>query len=70
MKEVIGETAGRIWEVLREKEKVNVTQLPKTLKEKTLIVYQALGWLARENKIDYHKKGDKIFVSLSGSDKK
>ncbi|HUU49482.1 MAG TPA: winged helix-turn-helix domain-containing protein [Nitrospinota bacterium] len=70
MKEVIGKTAGRIWEVLREKEKVNVTQLPKTLKEKTLIVYQALGWLARENKIDYHKKGDKIFVSLSGNEKK
>lgn len=70
MKELIGKTAGRIWEVLREKEKVNVTQLPKTLKEKTLIVYQALGWLARENKIDYHKKGDKIFVSLSGNEKK
>ena len=29
------------------------------------IVYQALGWLAREDKINYHTQKRKIFVSLS-----
>jgi hypothetical protein len=29
------------------------------------IVYQALGWLAREDKINYHTEERKTFVSLS-----
>jgi len=33
--------------------------------EKGEIVYQALGWLVRENKIDFYKKNGKTFVSLS-----
>ena len=35
------------------------------LKEKGEIVYQALGWLTREDKKVFHKKEGKIFVSLS-----
>ena len=68
MKHGIGETAGRVWEVLNKKKSVEITSLPRTLKEKTLIVYQALGWLAREDKLVYRKKGDKIYVSLSKSE--
>lgn len=68
MREKIGDMAGKIWKTLREKEKVDVSQLPRILKEKSVIVYQALGWLAREDKINYHTKGDKIFVSLSDSE--
>ena len=40
MKNKIGEVAGRVW---------------KTLGEKGDIVYQALGWLAREDKINYYQ---------------
>ena len=68
MKHGIGETAGRVWEVLKEKKKVEITSLPRRLKEKTVIVYQALGWLAREDKIVYKKAGDKTYVSLSKSE--
>ena len=60
----IGEAAGRIWQLLKDKEEVNIAGLSKILNEKSVIVYQALGWLARENKITYHKKGGKILVSL------
>lgn len=65
MKEKIGEIAGEIWNTLREKEEVNITQLPKVLKEKNTAVYMALGWLAREDKIEYCVEGDKIFVALN-----
>lgn len=69
MKNKIGETAGKIWKVLKKKGELNVTQLPKVLNEKSAVVYQALGWLAREDKIDYKIKAAKTFVSLSESEK-
>jgi hypothetical protein len=64
MKDRIGEIAGRIWTILGEKQDVDILKLPKILKEKGEIVYQALGWLAREDKINYHTKERKTFVSL------
>jgi hypothetical protein len=65
MKDRIGEIAGKIWTVLGERQDVNISKLPNLLKEKEEIVYQALGWLAREDKINYHTKDRKTFVSLS-----
>ncbi|OGP95403.1 MAG: hypothetical protein A2157_18450 [Deltaproteobacteria bacterium RBG_16_47_11] len=65
MKKIIGEMAGRVWRILAEKEHVDISKLPQILKEKGEIVYQALGWLAREDKIDFYKKEGKTFVSLS-----
>ncbi len=65
MKNKIGDIAGKIWKILGEKEDVEISKLPQILKEKGEIVYQALGWLAREDKINYHSKGGKSFVSLS-----
>ena len=65
MKIKIGEMAGRVWETLGEKEEVAVSRLPQILKEKGEIVYQALGWLAREGKIDFHRKEGKTFASLT-----
>jgi hypothetical protein len=70
MKEKIGETAGKIWNILREHEEVAISQLPAMMKEKTLIVHQALGWLAREDKIVYRAKGNKIYVALIESEKR
>jgi len=65
MKNKIGEISGKIWKILGEKEDVELSKLPQILKEKGEIVYQALGWLAREDKINYHSKEKKTFVSLS-----
>ena len=69
MKTKIGEMAGRVWKVLGEKETVAVSRLPQVLKEKGEIVYQALGWLAKEGKIDFHKKEGKTFASLSSEER-
>jgi hypothetical protein len=69
MKDKIGETAGKIWKVMAKQGEVNVAQLPRLLNEKSAIVYQGLGWLAREDKIDYQIKGAKTFASLIDSEK-
>ena len=69
MREHIGHTAGRIWHLLKEKEKLSIAQLSRALKEKAVMVHQALGWLACENKIVYHQEGDKISVSLTESER-
>ena len=65
MKEKIGETAGKIWKVLKEKKELDISQVPRFLKEKSVIVYQAVGWLAREGKIAYRTKADKTYISLT-----
>ena len=65
MKEKIGETAGKVWDVLKAKKEMSLSQIPKAVKEKDALVYQALGWLAREDKIQYHTKGNKTLVTLS-----
>ena len=65
MKDRIGEIARKIRTILGEKQNVNISKLPELLKEKGEIVYQALGWLSREDKINYHTKERKTFISLS-----
>jgi hypothetical protein len=59
MKHKIGETAGKIW-----------MQIPKLLKEKPMVVYQAVGWLAREDKIEFRKDATKTWISLAESERK
>lgn len=65
MQDKIGATAGKIWDALRSKDKVTISQLPKLIKEKDSLTYQGLGWLAREGKIEYASQGNKTFVSLA-----
>ena len=64
MKEQVIQTAGKAWRFLGQNGEANVATLPKVLKEKETVVYQALGWLAREDKINYSIKNRRTFVSL------
>ena len=64
MKEKVIEAAGKTWKALGEKGEININLLPKTVNEDEAIVYQALGWLAREDKINYTTKNKQTFVSL------
>jgi len=64
-KETVQEAAGKVWQGLAKKEKVNLAELPKLLKEKMHIAFQALGWLAREDKVVYSEKDRKNYVSLT-----
>ena len=67
MKEQIGATAGKIWGMLNDNGEVNMTQLPKMINEKSVEAYRGLGWLAREDKINYRSEGNKTFVSLNNA---
>ena len=50
--EVIGTNAGTVWEALNGAEALAVKQLKKNTKLKDKEVYAAIGWLAREGKIN------------------
>lgn len=64
MKSKIIETAGKIWRVLGEKKEVEIGQLPWYVREEEYVVWQALGWLAREDKVNYSKRNGDDFVAL------
>src|SRR5450755_3011165 len=68
MKEKVIEAAGKTWRFLGQNGETNVSQLAKSLKEKDEVVLQAVGWLAREDKIDYTVKNRRTFVSLVESE--
>lgn len=48
---IIGETAGRIWEYLDQTGPVTLTRLAKEIEGPRDLTMQAVGWLAREDKI-------------------
>lgn len=50
--EVIGTNAGSVWVALNTADALGVKQLKKVTKLKDKEVYAALGWLAREGKIN------------------
>jgi len=61
---IIGEIAGRIWNYLDVNGETTLTNLKKNLELKDSEVNLALGWLAREEKIDVQKKGTSVKVQL------
>ncbi len=65
MKEHIGETAGKVWQALSEHGELDLPRLTKLVQENEKAIYQALGWLAREDKIDLHIKGNRTMITLA-----
>ena len=63
MEEKIAECAGRIWTLLEQTPEVNILRLSELLGERNVVAYQALGWLARERKINYAQKGSQVLIS-------
>ena len=51
-KDVIGLNAGKVWEALNAADAMGVKQLKKVTKLKDKELFAALGWLAREDKIE------------------
>ena len=60
----IGEGAGRIWQYLSEHPASTVDQINKDLKLDTNLVFMSLGWLAREDKLNFDEEGKKTKLSL------
>jgi len=63
----IGEAAGKIYKAL-EKEGKSFAALPKEAQvSDTVLFNQAIGWLCREGKLSFEKKGTNIQVTLAAS---
>jgi len=61
----IGESAGAIWQILSKQGPTPLTKLVKQAKAPRDVVMQALGWLAREDKIVIEEEGRSRVVSLA-----
>ena len=60
----IGETAGAVWQILSEDGPLSMAKLVKKVGQPRDTVMQALGWLAREEKICIDEEGRTRVVSL------
>ena len=65
----IGMYAGQLWTALNEADALGVKQIKKMTKLKDKEVYAALGWLAREGKVNMVPSDEdpkELIVSLIG----
>ena len=70
MKDRIEQCAVSVWKALGEVGQINILRLSEHLGEMSVLTYQALGWLAREDKIRYERKGNQFCVSLTESEQR
>jgi hypothetical protein len=60
----IGETAGLVWRLLEANGPMSVSKLVKELDAPRDLTMQAIGWLAREDKISIDEESRSRVVSL------
>ncbi len=60
----IGQTAGVVWQVLSDKGPLSMARLVKAVGEPRDAVMQAIGWLAREDKVWIEDEGRSRVISL------
>ena len=65
MSKDIGETAGVIWKYLDERGEATITGLVQDTKLSQRQADRAVGWLAREGKIQIRREAKKELISLS-----
>jgi hypothetical protein len=61
---VFGKNAGIVWEALNKNGPSAIDNLVKLTGLSRELVYGALGWLGRENKIVLEKRGRAFIISL------
>lgn len=67
--EIIGTNAGLVWQALDAADAMGLKQLKKATKLKDKEVFAALGWLAREGKINIlpdNEDEKELIISLVG----
>lgn len=64
MNGLVGETAGKIWHVLNAEGPQTIPQLKKKLNGSGELLNFALGWLAREDKVDIKQEKKVLTVAL------
>lgn len=56
MRDTIGEVAGEVWDFLEENGETSVSGVTKGVDAPGTKVYMAMGWLAREDKLEFFDK--------------
>ncbi len=64
MEKLIEECAQKIVNVLGRSGEVNILRLSEHLAERSMVVYQAVGWLAREGRVEYAHREKQVYVRL------
>ena len=62
MIEEIGTAAGEIWNLLTERSELSISRVVSEIDVTQSIAYMGLGWLAREDKLEFVKKSRGVFV--------
>lgn len=60
----IGKVAGLVWDLLAGEEPISLSQIAKRIDEPRDVVMQAVGWLAREDKLRFEEQGRTRLVAL------
>lgn len=64
LNQAIGEMAGKVWHELHDNGELSAAKLKSKLKTDAFTLNAALGWLARESKIELVKSGNTVKVEL------
>ncbi len=64
IKEEVGETAGKVWQLLSRDGPHTLAQAKKKLNVESELLNLAIGWLAREDKVDVSRDKKDIRVQL------
>lgn len=67
MNHEIGFAAGKVWNTLNTEGNVSTERLKRVTRLNDKLLYQAIGWLAREDKLNFEKKGKYLSISLKES---
>jgi uncharacterized protein HemY len=60
----VGEAAGKVWHTLKESGEMSTAQLKKKIGADDKTLWMALGWLSREDKLNFNQAKNTLKISL------
>lgn len=61
----VGQAAGQVWQFLRDEGKSSVSAIERGVDASGREVQMAIGWLAREGKVEFSDESRGLYISLS-----
>jgi hypothetical protein len=65
MMSTIKDCTERVLTELTRSERINLLSIAGHLGERSMIVYESIGWLAHEGRINFQQEGNQVYVSLA-----
>jgi len=60
----IGEAAGEIWRILKDKDNLSVSEVVRKVKQPQSVAYMGIGWLAKEDKLVFTETKRGVSISI------